>query len=111
MVHASNAKKFENAHTCTAYEYETKTEHINIARIEIRGRYPLTGSAINTEVCELAYVVQGEGKVSINGSLVDLTKGTVVLIEKGEGVWWEGTLDLLIASAPAWTKEQYKEVV
>jgi len=109
FVRASNAKRFKNAETCTAYEYETGSKDINIARIEIRGRYPLEGGAVNNEVSELVYVEQGEGNVSVNGILSGLCTGDVILIEKGEEVLWEGTLDLIISCAPAWTKEQYTE--
>lgn len=107
IVRKDGAKRFENAATCTAFEYETGGGDINVAKIEIKGRYPVEGSAVNKEVRELAYVLQGAGTVSVNGKAHELSEGDVVAIEKGEMAFWEGELTLVIACAPAWTPEQY----
>lgn len=81
---------------------------INIARIEITGRYPKRGSAVNKKVKELVYVESGKGLVSVNGVATPLNKGDVVFIEENELVWWEGKMTLIISCAPAWTKDQYE---
>lgn len=107
IVRNSEVERFENASSCIAYEYQTGNTEINLARVEINGRYPLEGSAINREVTELVYVERGEGKVGINDALETLEKGDLVLVEKGDRVWWEGDFTLLISCAPAWTPEQY----
>jgi mannose-6-phosphate isomerase-like protein (cupin superfamily) len=110
MKHVSKyqTRKYENSSTCTAFEYETANRNINIARIEITGRYPENGSAINTVATEVVYVEEGAGIVSVNGEQVELRKGDVIHIEKNEQVYWEGTLTLIIACTPAWYPEQYK---
>ncbi len=108
IVRGTDAKRFENASSCTAFEFQTGNQDINLARIEITGRYPLEGSAVNNTVTELVYVEEGEGDVSINNEVASLKKGDVILIEKGERVWWEGGLTLIISCTPAWTSDQYK---
>ncbi|HEY0948227.1 MAG TPA: cupin domain-containing protein [Candidatus Paceibacterota bacterium] len=107
IIRKNEAGRFENAGTCTAFEYETGGSDINVARIEIRGRYPVEGNAINKAVRELVYVTEGSGVVSVNGIESKLSQGDVVTIEKGEAVFWEGELTLVIACTPAWTPEQY----
>ncbi len=102
------AHKYENGPTCVAFEYETGNPDINIARVEISGRYPETGYAANTAVTELVYVESGTGMVTVEDKHTTLNKGDVVLIEKGEQVYWEGTLTLIIACTPAWYPEQYE---
>lgn len=107
IVRMSEASRYESAPTCIAFEYETGGSDINVARVEIRGRYPVEGSAVNNEVRELVYVIKGSGTVCIDGVTLKLSEGDVVAIEKGEAVFWEGELTLVIACAPAWAPEQY----
>lgn len=107
ILRMSDASRYENASTCTAFEYETGGNDINVARIEIQGRYPVEGSAINQAVRELVYVIKGSGTVCIDDVTFKLLEGDVVAIEKDEAVFWEGELTLVIACAPAWTPEQY----
>jgi mannose-6-phosphate isomerase-like protein (cupin superfamily) len=110
IVRSDEAKRFESAESCVVFEYLTGSPAINVARAEIRGRYPLSGNACNKEVAELAYVTAGEGIVHVNGTSQTLQKGDVILLEKGEQVWWEGNLTLIISCAPAWKAEQYEIV-
>lgn len=110
VVRASEANRFENAATCVAYEYETEGTDINVARVEISGRYPVEGSAVNREVRELAYVLKGSGTVTVDGTESALAEGDVVSIERGERVHWDGTMTLLLACAPAWNSAQYEHV-
>lgn len=107
IVRSVDAKRFENGPVCTAHEYETGDTDINIARVEISGRYPAEGSAVNTEVKELVYVESGNGEVSINGIVHTIQKGDVISVEKDEKVFWDGVMTLIIACAPAWTPGQY----
>lgn len=110
IVRADEAERYENAQTCTAFEYPTNDSKLNIARVEVSGRYPLSGSAVNKEVTELVYVASGEGRVSVNGTVEALSAGDVILIEPGEEIWWEGNLTLIISCSPPWTLEQYKAI-
>ena len=109
LIHFFEAKQYENAPSCTAYEYDTEGEDINIARIEIHGRYPLEGNAVNETVKELVYVEAGEGSISVNGGKpFILNKGDVLCIDAGETFYWEGSMILIISCTPAWTPEQYR---
>lgn len=107
----NQAVEHQNADSCTAFEYETGTPDINIARIEVTGRYPEVGFAVNTKVTELVYVANGSGSVTVDDKHVPLAEGDVVTILLGEQVFWEGNLTLIIACAPAWYTEQYKQIL
>ncbi len=111
IVRSTDATRFENAASCIAYEYDTHTPDINIARIEINGRYPLEGRVMNTKVTELVYVEQGSGEVSVEGVSHPIQTGDVLCISKEERTSWEGTMALIIACAPAWTPEQHTSVL
>lgn len=108
IIKSTDAIKYKNADSCVAFEYKTGKETINIARIEINGRYPIEGSAVNKAVEELIYIENGKGQVNVNGNSILLETGDVILINKNEAVWWKGKMSLIISCAPAWTKDQYE---
>lgn len=62
----------------------------------------------NTVVKEIVYVSSGDGKVTIEGATQEVGKGDVIFYEKGERVYWEGTLSLIIACSPGWTPSQHE---
>lgn len=96
---------------CTVTEYPIAGEkNINFAVARLSGRYPGSGFVVN-EICkELVYVTEGEGKLIIEKSVVNLKSGDVVLIEPGEKYFWEGHMTLLLSCAPAWNPEQHRLV-
>jgi len=100
--------RHESSPACTAFEYDTGSKDINIARIEINGRYPESGCAVNTLVTEIVYVESGSGVVIVGDENIELATGDVIQIDRGEQVYWEGTLTLIIACTPAWYPEQYQ---
>lgn len=108
VIRAKDAHRIENGDTCVAHEYGIKDLELNIARIEIRGRFPKEGMMRNTLAKEIVYVEEGEGSVSINNVAQEIGKGDVILYEKGEEVFWEGTLTLITACTPAWTPDQHE---
>lgn len=103
------ASEHSNASTCAAHEYDTGTPDINIARVEVNGRYPENGTAANTNVTELAYVAAGSGVLCCEKVCSELSEGDVVSIAPGEHVYWEGQLTLVMACSPAWYPEQYEQ--
>lgn len=110
VCHHDKTQKFEHGATCTAFEYPINDKDINLALIELDGRYPTEGRAVN-EICkELAYVLSGQGSVEVEGEVIELTAGDVVLIEPGEKYFWQGRMKLLMPCTPAWTAEQYRQV-
>ncbi len=108
IIHKKDARVFKDGEVFTAYEYDTHNPDINIARIEIKGRYPVQGSMRNTKVKEMVYVERGKGQVNINGNETEVALGDVISFENGEQIFWNGNLTLVIACTPAWTKEQHE---
>lgn len=104
----SSAQKFENSPMCTVYEYDGNNE-INGAVAEIGGRYPETGWAVNTEVSEMVFVLEGSGELVTKERRLALGKATMALIEANEAYYFEGeSLRVFIACTPPWTPQQYK---
>ncbi len=110
IIHKDQTKIFKNSDTCTAIDYWTGDEDINGALLEITGRYPLKGRAVNSECKEMAYIIKGSGRIVVEGEETELGEGDLVLIDKGEKYFWEGNLIMLGSCTPAWNHEQYKEV-
>lgn len=100
--------KIDNRTTRTVYEYGGNDE-INGAVAEIDGRYPETGWAVNTEVSEIIFVLEGSGELITKERRVTLAKAALAVVETGEAYYFEGkSLRVFIAYTPPWTPEQYK---
>lgn len=98
-----------NSSACIAYEYPAGDKDINVAFVEIRGRYPDSGQVTNEVVKEIVFVSAGKGKIIVEGKEYGLESGDSVLINPREKYSLEGKLDLVISSTPAWYPEQHKE--
>jgi len=98
----------KNGSTCVVREYDTESTEINTALVIVKGRYPETGSVLNTEVSEMVYVVSGKGSVSVEGMSTHIEKGDCILIHPHEKFYWEGELELIVTCIPSWNPEQYK---
>jgi len=110
IVKKKDREKHENSKNCTAFEYPLGDKDINGAVAKITGRYPDKGSVVN-EVCkEIAYVIEGSGKVVVEGKEVKLNKGDLILIEPREKYYWEGNMEMFMPCTPAWYIEQHKEI-
>ena len=110
IIRREESRRFEHGTACTAHEYATKETSLNIARIEVRGRFPSIGTMRNTKVKEIVYVEQGEGTVTINNVITSIQQGDVILYVENEEVFWEGELILIIACTPAWTPAQHEMI-
>ncbi len=110
IVKKSERKRHVNAPTCIAYEYGLGDKDIDIAYIEINGRYPETGRTINKICKEVVFVVRGEGKIKIEGKALQLKEGDSVLIQPNEKYFFEGNMDMVVSCRPAWSPEQYEHV-
>lgn len=111
MKHATftQTTKFANSDQCIAYEYPVKDPDINAAIVEVNGRYPDAGYAINQKCKEVAYIIKGQGKLVIkNKSPLQLNTQDVVFILPGEAYYWEGNLTMFIPCTPAWYPEQHQ---
>ena len=110
IIHKNQTEKRKNGENCLAAEYPMVDKDINGAVIEINGRHPDNGRAVNLKCKMLSYVISGKGKVVVEGEEINLDEGDAILIEPGEKYFWQGDLKLFISSTPAWSPEQYKEV-
>lgn len=111
IVRSDKAIMHKNSKDCTAYEYEFDGEEdINGAVIELTGRYPESGQALNDVSKERAYIIEGNGALYQGGQKYELSKGDMLLIQPGESYYFEGTLKMLISSSPAWYPEQHHNI-
>lgn len=110
-VKSKDATRFKNSDSCTAIEYEFKDENdINIAAIELSGRYPEQGYAVNTICKELVYIKNGTGNLTTANSSINLEPGDTVLIKPNERYYFDGNMELLISCSPAWSPSQYQNI-
>lgn len=103
------SRAFKNSDICDVFEYGLKRIDFGVARVEVRGRYPDDGKVINMLCKEAAYILEGQGKISAEGSESNFSKGDLIIIEEREKFYWEGNFSALLFSVPAWNPEQYKE--
>jgi len=110
IIHENQTKKSKNNDVCIVIEYPFGDRDINGAIIELSGRYPSKGAVVNLKCKELAYIIEGSGRVVVEGEEVKIKKGDLILIEVGEKYFWEANLEMLTSCTPAWYPEQHKEV-
>lgn len=106
----AEARRHENAPGCVAYEYEMPTCDIDSAVIELTGRYPVKGRAVNTVCTSLVYVIEGSGRLLAGTDIIQLSRGDQVLIEEGDEYAFEGEFRVLFSATPAWSPKQAKIV-
>ena len=107
-VKKKEAIKHINSSGFTVYEYPMQNGAMNIGVAEIARRYPEQGYAINHKCSEMGYILKGSGKLVTANQEVILSAGDVVYIPPGEKFYWEGTMTLILPTAPAWSPEQHE---
>lgn len=110
FVKKSQAKKFKSISSTTIWEYEMEDGQINGAIAEINGRYPEKGRVVNEESKELVFVLEGKGRLVVEGKEIRFGKGDLLLISPGERYFWQGKMKILMANTPKWRKEQHEFV-
>ena len=109
MIRKNETNRFENAEHCVAFEYPLQHPDMNLAVVEITGRYPDAGYVANEACTEIAYVLSGTGTVTFQGGeSVTVAQGDAVLLEKGERYYWDGACTLCMPCTPAWYPEQHR---
>lgn len=104
------AQKFQNSKNCIAWEYPLNDKDINGVVIELTGKYPERGWAVNEKCKELVYVIEGEGELKVEGKTEKIGQGDVMIIEPGEKYQWTGNLKMFMPGTPAWEPGQHKIV-
>lgn len=110
IVKLEEANKFENSERCKGIEYQLNDKDINFAIAEINGRYPDKGYCANEECKELIYVIEGKGTLNTKKEMIEFKKGDVLLIDKEEVYYWEGSFTIIMPCTPAWYPEQHKMI-
>ena len=110
IVRKKQSKKFKNSKHCWVSEYPLNDKDINGAFVKLTGREPDEGRVVNLKCKELAYIIDGSGKVFIEGREIKVKCGDLVLIESGEKFFWEGKMTMFLSCTPAWNVKQYKKV-
>jgi mannose-6-phosphate isomerase-like protein (cupin superfamily) len=110
IIRKEKSKTFKNSENCTAIEYPMGDKDINGAVIKLDGRYPEKGRVVNMECKELAYILEGFGKIVIEGKEIQFKQGDLLLLEPKEKYFWEGNCKMFVPCVPAWWPEQHMEV-
>jgi|JI10StandDraft_1071094.scaffolds.fasta_scaffold2156652_2 mannose-6-phosphate isomerase-like protein (cupin superfamily) len=104
-------EKFQNGETCLMSEYSLGDETVDAAIAQIKGRYPDEGWVMNRISKEIAFVINGQGRLIHASGEEKVEVGDVVLLEPGEKFYWEGNMDIFISCTPAWKYSQYEHIV
>jgi mannose-6-phosphate isomerase-like protein (cupin superfamily) len=110
IVKKEDRVRHENSPRCIAYEYPMGDEDINVAFVEIVGRYPDEGHVMNESVKEMMFVTEGRGRLVIENQEHMLGEGDAVLILPGQKYFIDGKMKLVIPCSPAWSPEQHKHI-
>ena len=110
VIRANQAKEFKNSETCTAIEYPMGDRDINGAVIKLNGRYPEKGYVTNEIYKELAYVIEGSGRLIAGNEIQEIEQGDLALLLPGEKYYFEGRLTMFMPCSPAWYPEQHRRV-
>lgn len=110
ITRKSQTETFKNGNSCTAIEYPMEDNDINGAIIELTGRYPEEGRAMNEKCKEMGYIIKGSGKVVIEGKEIQIQEGDLILIDPKEKYFWEGSMTIFMPCTPSWKPEQSKKV-
>jgi len=103
-----DGQAFKNSDTCNGVSFVARHAPLDIARIEINGRYPEEGFARNRQSHEIVYVTEGVGKVTIDGTETALTAGDAVHIPPDIPFAWDGHMTLIMATDPPFEPTQYE---
>lgn len=110
IVRKVQAQKHKNGDSCIANEYPMDNKDIGGAVVKVSGRYPDKERVVNENCYELVFIMDGSGKIVVEGEEVKLKVGDIVLVEPEERYFWDGNLVLFVASHPSWYPNQHKKV-
>lgn len=111
FVSLEKSKNIKVGKSCSAREYPHGDKDIWGAVIKVNGRYPEKGVTVNLVCKELVYILNGNGKLVVNGKVTKVKKGDQMVIDKGEKFFWEGKLTMFMPCAPTWYAQQHKTII
>ena len=80
---------------------------MNVARIQINGRYPAEGFTSNRKADSIIHIVSGHGVLGIkNAPPIELAEHDQVHLAAGDSYFFDGTMEMIYSATPKWTPEQ-----
>jgi mannose-6-phosphate isomerase-like protein (cupin superfamily) len=110
VIKRNQAKDYSNSTTCNGFEFNLGDKDLDGAVVQVSGRYPEAGRAVNELCKEIAYIVSGKGQIVIDGKSFEIASDDLIVIDKGEQYYWDGNFKLFVYCSPAWTAEQHKHI-
>lgn len=102
------ALPFKNSDTCEGVSLADSNAPVDMAIINISGRYPQSGWAVNHKTHEMVFIQEGSGSLQLKmAEDVQLNRGDVVSVKAGERFAWNGNMTLLMACSPPFDPSQY----
>ncbi len=111
IIKLEDTNKVMNSEKCVIYEYLFGSEKTSLALVEIDGKYPDDGFAINKVFEEIILVLNGKGKIIIENKKYELKKNHAVLLKPNKKYRYEGNLKLATFTSPAFKMENHEVVV
>ena len=101
--------EFKNSEMCQGVAYSDENAAVDMSVIDIKGRYPESGWAVNEKVYEMTYVKKGTGSLTLkDAQVLALEEGSVVSVAPGNRFAWEGNMTIVMACNPPFDSAQYK---
>ncbi|MBL7169492.1 MAG: cupin domain-containing protein [Candidatus Aenigmarchaeota archaeon] len=110
LIKSEDTNKVANSEKCIAYEYPFGSEKTSLAVIDIEDRYPDSGSVLNRIFEEIILVLDGNGKIVIEGKEYVVKKDDAVLVRPNEKYHYEGNLKIAVFCAPAFKPENHEVI-
>lgn len=109
-ISQSKAKTFSGK-SLTIQTYDFQRSEFEFSTAKISGRFPESGYIQNTKIDEIYFVTGGSGSLVLgSGETLSLSAGDAALIEKNDIYFCEGSLDLVVVTVPAFSREQQKKL-
>ncbi|MBI4065188.1 hypothetical protein HY409_02370 [Candidatus Gottesmanbacteria bacterium] len=107
IVKKSETNKIIPSAGTTIHEYSIDEPSLSGAAIEVNGRYPEYGFAVNEVSKELAFVISGSGYVITTKSKHALEVGDLLFLDKGEQFAWQGNVTIFTVTTPKFDPKQH----
>lgn len=103
--------KFRNSDDCHGEAFAEESALLDLAIIEVTGRYPDKGYLYNDEAHEMAYVSRGQGYFKQKGDEWQLLNvGDVVYFAPGERVAWRSeSMTIVVPCSPQFNPAKHHE--